>query len=207
MRFFRLLIQLALLVLLIVGAVSLWENWRTGDWLPNWFTQKNKLENTQTVVLQEITSLGKLELVRYNFKDIVEQQITKQWLPDAKAVLIVQGEAVGCVDLTQMDIADIDAGQDTLVIHLPEPEVCYFKIDHDRSKVYNTEYAFMEEAQLVQEAYKQAERQIRQSALDMGILEQTRENARKMLTPILERTSGKKVVLLFPMKGELPKLR
>lgn len=207
MRFFRLLIQLVLLFLLIVGAVSLWENWRTGDWLPNWFTQKNKLENTQTVVLQEITSLGKLELVRYNFKDIVEQQITKMWLPDAKAVLIVQGEAVGCVDLTQMDIADIDAGQDTLVIHLPEPEICYFKIDHDRSKVYNTEYAFMEEAKLVQEAYKQAERQIRQSALDMGILEQTRENARKMLTPLLERTSGKKVVLMFPMKGELPKLR
>lgn len=207
MRFFRLLIQLVLLFLLIVGAVSLWENWRTGDWLPSWFTQKNKLENTQTVVLQEITSLGKLELVRYNFKDIVEQQITKMWLPDAKAVLIVQGEAVGCVDLTQMDIADIDAGQDTLVVHLPEPEICFFKIDHDRSKVYNTEYAFMEEAQLVQEGYKQAERQIRQSALDMGILEQTRENARKMLTPILERTSGKKVVLLFPMKGELPKLR
>ena len=207
MRFFRLLIQLVLLFLLIVGAVSLWENWRTGDWLPDWFTQKNKLENTQTVVLQEITSLGKLELVRYNFKDIVEQQITKMWLPDAKAVLIVQGEAVGCVDLTQMDIADIDAGQDTLVIHLPDPELCFFKIDHDRSKVYNTEYAFMEEAKLVQEAYKQAERQIRQSALDMGILDQTRENARKMLTPILERTSGKKVVLLFPMKGELPKLR
>ncbi len=207
MRFLRLLIQLLLLFLLIVGAVSLWENWRTGDWLPSWFTQKNKLENTQTVVLQEITSLGKLELVRYNFKDIVEQQITKMWLPDAKAVLIVQGEAVGCVDLTQMDIADIDAGQDTLVIHLPEPELCFFKIDHDRSKVYNTEYAFMEEAQLVQEAYKQAERQIRQSALDMGILDQTRENARKMLTPILERTSGKKVVLLFPMQGTLPKLR
>ncbi len=207
MRFIRLLIQLFVIFLLIAGVISLWENWRTGDWLPNWFSQKNKLENTQTVVLQEITSLGKLELVRYNFKDIVEQQITKLWLPDAKAVLIVQGEAVGCVDLTQMDIADIEAGQDTLVIHLPEPELCFFKIDHDRSKVYNTEYAFMEEAQLVQEGYKQAERQIRQSALDMGILEQTRENARKMLTPILERTSGKKVVLLFPMQAELPKLR
>ncbi|WP_373513711.1 DUF4230 domain-containing protein [Persicitalea sp.] len=207
MRFLRLLVQLVFIFLLVVGVISLWENWRTGDWLPSWFSQKNKLENTQTVVLEEITSLGKLELVRYNFKDIVEQQITKMWLPDAKAVLIVQGEAVGCVDLTQMDIADIEAGQDTLVIHLPEPELCFFKIDHDRSKVYNTEYAFMEEAQLVQEGYKQAERQIRQSALDMGILEQTRENARKMLTPILERASGKKVVLLFPMKGELPKLR
>ena len=207
MRFFRLLIQLVLLFLLIVGGISLWENWRTGDWLPDWFSREDKLETTQTVVLQEITSLGKLELVRYNFKDIVEQQITKLWLPDAKAVLIVQGEAVGCVDLTLMDIADIEAGQDTLVVHLPEPELCFFKIDHDRSRVYNTEYAFMGEAQLVQEGYKQAERQIRQSALDMGILDQTRENARKMLTPILERASGRKVVLLFPMKAELPKLR
>ncbi len=190
-----------------MGIISLWENWRTGDWLPDWFNSKNKLENTQTVVLQEITSLGKLELVRYNFKDVVEQQITKQWLPNAKAVLIVQGEAIGCVDLTLMDIADIEAGQDTLVVHLPEPELCVFKINHERSKVYNTEYAFLEEAQLVQEGYKQAERQIRQSALDMGILDQTRENARKMLTPILERTSGKKVVLVFPMQAKLPKLR
>lgn len=207
MRFIQGIFRLALFFLIIVGVISLWENWRTGDWLPDWFNSKNKLENTQTVVLQEITSLGKLELVRYNFKDIVEQQITKLWLPDAKAVLIVQGEAVGCVDLTQMKIADIEAGKDTLVVHLPEPELCVFKINHDRSKVYNTEYAFMEEAQLVQEGYKQAERQIRQSALDMGILDQTRENARKMLTPILERTSGKKVVLVFPMKAQLPKLR
>lgn len=207
MRFLRLLLRLLLFFILIVGVISLWENWRTGSWLPDWFSRENKTETAQTVVLQEITALGKLELVRYNFKDIVEQQVIKQWLPNAKAVLIVQGEAVGCVDLTQMDIADIEAGRDTLVIHLPDPELCFFKIDHDRSKVYNTEYAFMEEAQLVQEAYKQAERQIRQSALDMGILDQTRENARKMLTPMLEQASGRKVVLLFPMKGDLPKLR
>lgn len=207
MRFLRLLLRLLLFFILIVGVISLWENWRTGSWLPDWFSRENKTETTQTIVLQEITALGKLELVRYNFKDIVEQQVIKQWLPNAKAVLIVQGEAVGCIDLTQMDIADIEAGRDTLVIHLPDPELCFFKIDHDRSKVYNTEYAFMEEAQLVEEAYKQAERQIRQSALDMGILDQTRENARKMLTPMLEQASGRKVVLLFPMKGDLPKLR
>lgn len=207
MRFLRLLLRLLLLFILIVGVISLWENWRTGSWLPDWFSKENKTETTQTVVLQEITALGKLELVRYNFKDIVEQEVIKQWLPNAKAVLIVQGEAVGCIDLTQMDIADIEAGRDTLVVHLPDPELCFFKIDHDRSKVYNTEYAFMEEAQLVQEAYKQAERQIRQSALDMGILDQTRENARKMLTPMLEQASGRKVLLVFPMKGKLPKLR
>ncbi len=119
----------------------------------------------------------------------------------------MQGEAIGCVDLTKMDIADLRNEGDSLVVHLPEPELCVFKIDHDRSKVYNTEYAFMEEAQLVQEGYRQAEKQIRQSALDMGILDQTRENARKLLTPLLERASGRKVVVKFAMKADLPKLR
>jgi hypothetical protein len=90
---------------------------------------------------------------------------------------------------------------------MPEPELCVFKIDHNKSKVYNTEYAFTEEAKLVQEAYKQAEKQIQKSALDMGILEQTKENARKILTPMLEKASGKKVVLKFPMNAKVDKLR
>ncbi|TDB63981.1 DUF4230 domain-containing protein [Arundinibacter roseus] len=207
MRFIQTIFRLALFFILIVGIISLWENYRAGSWLPDWFSRENKTETTQTVVLQEITSLGKLELVRYNFKDVVEQQIVKDWLPNAKAVLIVQGEAVGCVDLTKMDIADIEAGKDTLVVHLPEPELCVFKIDHQRSKVYNTEYAFMEEAQLVQEGYQKAEQQIKQSALDMGILDQTKENAVKLLTPMLERASGRKVVIRFSMQARLEKLR
>lgn len=208
MRLIQGLFRLFIYIVLIYGIISLWENYRTGSWLPDWFTKEDKTEISQTVVLQEITSLGKLELVRYNFKDVVEQEITKQWFPNAKAVLIVQGEAIGCVDLTKMDIADIRTEAETLVVHLPEPELCVFKIDHDRSKVYNTEYAFMEEAQLVQEGYKQAEKQIKQSALDMGILDQTRENAQKLLTPMLERISGRKVVVKFEMKKpDLPKLR
>ncbi|GAB2779197.1 hypothetical protein GCM10027275_23420 [Rhabdobacter roseus] len=207
MRIVRLILQLAIFVLLILGAITLWESFRTGSWLPGWLGGENKTETLHTVVLEEITALGKLELVRYNFKDVVEQEVVKQWLPNAKAVLIVQGEAIGCVDLTQMRLADITSESQMLVVHLPEPELCVFKIDHERSKVYNTEYAFLEEAQLVQEGYRQAERQIRQSALEMGILEQTEENARKMLTPMLEKISGRKVLVKFPMTARLPKLR
>lgn len=207
MTFVKTLLRLLILLVLVVGIISLWENIRTRSWLPDWLSGEEKMETTQAMVLQEITSLGKLELVQYNFKDVVEQKIINQWLPDSKAILIVQGEAIGCIDLTQLDIADILPGQDTLVVHLPEPELCVFKIDHERSKVYNTEYAFLEEAKLVQEGYRQAERQIKQSALDMGILDQTKENARKMLVPMLEQVSGRKVVIKFPMKATLQKLR
>ena len=207
MRLLTWLVRLIVLVLLLVGIKTAWNNARNGDWFPDFLGGEDQVETMHTVVLQEITSMGKLELVKYNFKDVVEQEVVKMWLPNAKAVLIVQGEAIGCVDLTKINIADITDEQETLVVHMPEPEMCVFKIDHEKSRVYNTEYAFTEEAKLVDQAYKQAEKQIQKSALDMGILKQTEENARKILTPLLEKASGKKVLLKFPMNARIDKLR
>ncbi|HEV7378805.1 MAG TPA: DUF4230 domain-containing protein [Dyadobacter sp.] len=201
------LVRLAVIVVLVIGVRAIWNSVLEGDGLKGLFSGKDQTETVHTVVLQEITAMGKLELVKYNFKDVVEQEVVKMWLPNAKAVLIVQGEAIGCVDLTRINIADISSEQETLVVHMPEPELCVFKIDHEKSKIYNTEYAFMEEAKLVQDAYKQAEKQIQKSALDMGILKQTEENATKILTPVLEKASGKKVILKFPMNARVEKLR
>ncbi|WP_439555066.1 DUF4230 domain-containing protein [Dyadobacter sp.] len=209
MRLLSWVVRLLVLVLLIAGIQSIWSNFRSGNGVPNWFGfgLENKTETTHTLVLQEISAMGKLELVKYNFKDVVEREVVKTFLPNAKAVLIVQGEAIGCVDLTQVEIADISSEDETLVVNMPEPELCVFKIDHSKSKIYNTEFAFSEEGKLVEEAYKDAEKQILKSAQDMGILEQTKENARKILTPVLEKASGKKVVLKFPMSVKIDKLR
>jgi hypothetical protein len=157
-----------------------------------------------TVILQEIVMMGKLELVKYNFKDVVEHEVVKQWLPNPRAVLIVSGEAIGCIDLTKMQLTDILANQtDTLVVYLPEPELCVNKINHEQSKVYNVEYAMLEEGRLVSEAYAKAEKQIGTSALQMGILDQTKENAEKILKPLLEKVSGKKVLLRYHMRGKI----
>lgn len=207
MRIVNWMVRLFILVLLLVGLNTVWNKLKTGSWLPGFFGGEDQIETVHTVVLKEITAMGKLELVKYHFKDVVEQEIVKTWLPNAKAILIVQGEAIGCVDLTKMNIADITSEQEVLVVNLPEPELCVFKIDHEKSKVYNTEYAFTEEAKLVEEAYKQAEKQIQKSALDMGIMKETEDNARKILTPMLEKASGKKVMIKFPMNAQIEKLR
>jgi hypothetical protein len=203
-RFINSLLRLFIIVLLVVGLIFMWEQLR--GW--SLFSGLTKPGNTtQTVVLQEVTELGKLELVQYRFKDIVEHQFVRQWLPNPKAVLIVEGEAVGCLDLTKIKPEDITTQGDSLIVHLPDPEICSYKINHNRSRVFNTEYAFLEEAQLVNEAYRHAENQIRESALNSGILEQTRQNADKILKPMLERISGKKVFLTTRMKTTLPPLR
>jgi hypothetical protein len=201
----RLLLRLLLIVVLVFGVISIWETIKTGKWFS--FGTDNEAQTTHAVVLQEIQSLGKLELVRYNFKDIVEHEQIIQWMPNPKAVLIVQGEAVGCIDLTKITTSDVTSDTDTIVVHLPEPELCSYKIDHTKSKVYNTEFVFMEEAKLVDEAYQQAEKQIQKAALEMGILEQTKQNANQILKPVLEKVSGKKVVLRYRMKATLSKPR
>jgi hypothetical protein len=187
-------IRLLCIVLLIVGLIAIWEQIRGSNALSR-FRRDDR--TAQSIVLKEITALGKLELVRYTFKDIVEHEQLNTFLPNANAVLIVEGEATGCIDLTKIDLNDITTSADSITIRLPKPELCSWKINHDRSRVYDTRFSFLDDSQLVSDAYRQAERQIRQSALNGGILEQTRRNADQMLRPLLTKISGRHVGLVY----------
>ena len=193
-RLLTTLFRLLLLAILIAGLIAIWEQIRGNDFLSRF---RRGETTTHSVVLKEITALGKLELVKYTFKDIVEHEQVNTYLPNANAILIVEGEATGCIDLTKITPADITSFTDSITIRLPQAELCTWKINHERSRVYDTRFSFLDESQLVSDAYRKAERQVKQSALTGGILEQTRQNAHKILTPLLEQVSGKKVGLVF----------
>ena len=199
----RRLIRLIPLLLIIVFAIFVWEKVKG---FKNPFGG-DEVEVSHNALLQKITSMGKLELVKYNFRDVVESKIRKNLLPDAKVLLIVSGEATGCLDLTKIRVADVEEGSDTLVVHLPEPEICNYKIDHSKSRVYNTEYAFLDEGVLIDQAFKKAESEVVQNAQSMGILEQTKKSAEQILKPFLENVSKKKVVLRYALKDTPRELR
>lgn len=193
-RLITTLTRLFVFIVLVAGLIAIWEQIRGSNALSRFRRGDN---TTQSIVLKEVTALGKLELVRYTFKDIVEHEQLNTFLPNANAVLIVEGEATGCIDLTKISLADITTDGDSVTVRLPKPELCGWKINHDRSRVYDTRFSFLDDAQLVSDAYRQAERQIRQSALNGGILLQTRQNADRMLRPLLTRLSGRRVGLVF----------
>lgn len=188
------LIRLFILIVLVVGLIASWEQIRGISALSRF---RRGDSATQRIVLKEMTALGKLELVRYTFKDIVEHEQLNAFLPNPRAVLIVEGEATGCLDLTQISPADITTDGDSVTVRLPQPELCGWKINHDRSRVYDTRFSFLDDSQLVSDAYRQAERQVRQSALNGGILEQTRRNADRMLRPLLAKLAGRRVGFVF----------
>jgi hypothetical protein len=151
-------------------------------------------------IVEKVEAMGKLELVKYQMKDVVEYKITQPALiPDSKAMVLVSGEAVGCIDLTRIDSSSVSIAGDTVYVKLPQPEICYYKVDHDQSKVISTSFTYMKEAQLIDAAYKEAEVQMMHAAEQMDILEQTRRNAQLMLKPMLEAVSGRTVILTYEL--------
>ncbi|OWP62815.1 hypothetical protein CDA63_12235 [Hymenobacter amundsenii] len=152
---------------------------------------------THNTVLQKVEALGRMELVRYEFRDVVEyKKSTYRFLPDAKVALIVAGNAIGCLDLRKLRPQDVVLEGDSVVrVALPAPELCVWQIDHSKSKVYSIENGFFQDAELVDAGYKYAEQNVRRAALNSGILAQTDQNAQKILRPMLETMTGRRVIL------------
>ena len=91
--------------------------WSLGIKLPR---KKQNIEIINaTTILEKVETLGKIELVKYKFKEIYDYKSISEgrataetllksynYTPDLKAILIASGEAVGCIDLTKIEITD-----------------------------------------------------------------------------------------------------
>jgi len=153
---------------------------------------------TNNLLIEKIESIGKLELCKMYVKDIVEQKEIKNWyLPNSKVILIISGEATGCIDLTKIDSSTIEATTDVIRIKLPAPEICYIKINHQESKVYDIQNEYFDKAKLIDKAFAIAEKTIENSVIKMDILTLTKNNAITTLKPLLEQMTNKKVELYF----------
>jgi hypothetical protein len=195
----RLLRRLLPLVLLVAIGVFLWR--KIGSTLTDLnplAAREPQVTVTHDTVLTQVEALGRLELVRYRFKDVVEYKKSSKYpfLPDAKAALIVGGEAVGCLDLRKIKPQDVSFEGDSVVrVLLPAPELCSFQVNHKQSRVFSTENGFFQDGELVDEAYRYAEAQVRRSALQSGILAETQRNAEQILVPMLRTLTGRRVII------------
>ena len=161
------------------------------------FSINTSVESKHQLLVEKIEAIGKLELVRYQISDVLEHKNKTDFLPEASVLLIVKADAVGCIDLTKITREDITVDADTAVVNLPQPEICYVKIDHKNSRVYDTKMAYFREAKLVDEAYKAAEQKILAEVKKSNILAQTKTNAVSVLKPIVEGLGYKNVRLTF----------
>lgn len=184
------------------------------QWLTTSFSEREKqaqIEVEHQSILNSVEALGKMELVKYNFKEITELKEKNEkylWIfdvPDSEVVLITNGEAVGCIDLTKISYNDIEINEDAVIVRLPQPELCYYKLNLKNSKIYsvNKVVYYKDDKEIIEKAYKSAEEQIKEAALNSGILEQTKANAELILKPLFERIAGKKVLFSYAMDTKI----
>lgn len=169
----------------------------TGYWIKTQLYPKTTVESNHNILLEKIEAMGKLQLVKYRYSDVIEHINKTDFLPEASVLLIVKADAAGCIDLTKIDTNAIHVMGDSVHLTLPKAELCYIKIDHKASKVYDTKMAFFREADLVDEAYKHAENEIAKQVRQSDILIQTQNNALPVLRPLLEGLGYKKIKIDF----------
>jgi hypothetical protein len=186
----RIIVLLILLIIVVCGSgivgIVLYRN----------MTEKYRSEHLLSV--DKIEKIGKLELVKVNIKDVLEQTGERPfYLPNAKAVLIIAGEVIAGIDLEKVQKDDISDSGTQISVTLPKPEILMSKVNHEKSKIYNIEWGGFSTASLVDEAYKAAESKIIEEAKKTGYEETCKNNAKSLLMPIFREISGKEINILF----------
>jgi hexokinase len=161
---------------------------------------EGKEEITNTVFITEIKALGKLELTKITIKDVMEYKMELDWALDKKVLMVFGGEVVGCIDLSKIKEENIANSDSVIIIKLGGTEICYSKLDHSKTKLYNlsTMAEFNKiEPEMMDYLYKKGEAYLVSDSMKMVVNKETEANAQKILKPILERISKKRVIIEF----------
>jgi hypothetical protein len=160
-----------------------------------------RIDLSRPAVVQRIQRLQRLETVVYSMEKIVTGTQDNAYLPRIlggdRILLIVHGEVVAGIDLAKLDDAKIDIKGRAIEIEMPATEVFSTRIDNEKTRVYSRETGLFTapDPNLESEVRREAERQLRQAAIDGGILKTATENGRANLAGLLEGLGFETVVI------------
>jgi hypothetical protein len=153
--------------------------------------RSTRIDVSSPTVVERIRQLSRLETVVYSLDKIVEGERQSAYLPSflvgEKLLLVANGEVVAGVDLSQLKPGDVTVKGDTVEVRLPAAQVLSTRIDNAQTHVYSRVTGLLVNADLnlESEVRQAAEQQIAQAALDDGILDKARQNARTSVTALL----------------------
>lgn len=149
------------------------------------------IDISQPTVIASIQRLARLESVVYTMDKVVEGDRTSQYLPDIltgdKLLMIVHGQAVAGVDLSQVQAGNVLINGRSVILTMPPAQLLSVSLDNSKTRVYSriTGLLVPADPNLESEVREKAEADLRQSALDSGILTTAEGNARATLTTML----------------------
>jgi hypothetical protein len=153
------------------------------------------------VVVEKMQRLSRLETVVYSLDTVVEGQRSTPLLPDALAgdriLLVVHGQSIAGIDLGQLKPEDvrIDDGGRGIHVTLPPSQLFATTLDEQHTRVYERTTGLLVAADqnLESETRAKAQDQLQQAALQDGILDVARKNARATIATLLYSLGFEKV--------------
>lgn len=153
-----------------------------------------RIDTSRPSVVSQIQRLQRLETVVFGMDKIVVGERESKYLPKFFAgdrlLLIVFGEVTAGIDLNKVQIGDVDVDPEGPAIRLkiPPPEIFSTRVDNERTRVYSRETGLFSsvDPDLETDVRREAERQVREGAVEGGIIDTARSNARETLTAFLQ---------------------
>jgi uncharacterized protein DUF4230 len=158
------------------------------------------IDISQPTVIASIQRLARLESVIYTMDKVVEGNRASQYLPDIltgdKLLMVVHGQAVAGVDLSQVQASNVLIDGRSVIISMPPAELLSVSLDNSKTRVYSriTGLLVPADPNLESEVREKAETDLRQSALDSGILTTAQGNARATLTTMLHSLGFQQII-------------
>ena len=149
------------------------------------------IDISQGTVVTRIQRLERLETVTYTMDKVIEGQRSNAILPDFlvgdKLLLLVYGQAIAGVDMQQLKPSDVTVRGKSVTVQLPPAEIFITALDDSRTRVFSrsTGWFIQADPNLESEVRAKAEQDLRDSALNAGILLTAHNNAASTLTRLL----------------------
>jgi hypothetical protein len=143
-------------------------------------------------IIHSVRDLARLETIQYTVEKVIVAE-SKQgpfgFLFGDRLILVAHGFVIAGVDMSLMQPQDLEVRQGVLYARLPAPEIFVATLDNQKSYVVNRDTGLLTrgDLQLESTARAAAENEIRNAAINDGILKQARQNAESYLTRLFRQ--------------------
>jgi hypothetical protein len=156
-------------------------------------------------IINQIRPLARLETIQYTVEKVITAEVGQDSLGPLfgdKLLFVGHGYVTAGIDLQNFSAEDFVVENGLIKVHLPEAEIFDAALDNDKSYVYDRETGMLTHGDINLEttARQAAEDQIRQAALEDGILKQAQANAETYMQSLLNKLGYSQVV--FTQSGE-----
>ncbi len=163
-------------------------------------------------IVREVRALARLETIQFSVEKILTGEVNQgalEFLFGDRLLFVAHGVVIAGVDLGKIGPEDVWIDeQGRVYLRLPEAEIFVATLDNDKSYVYDRDTGLFTHGDLNLEATvrRSAEDEIRQAALEDGILDQARLNAENYLYRLLRTLEFDDVIFVPAETSSSPQL-